>query len=417
MIIPASNRSTMQDAPPSYDDLESLALPPSRDEKASSESTRSTDLLLLSPQHPIPSTSSSPGPSNLQAYQTWLLSLLLNPSAWTASQAAQEVRKTLVNLVQGLVRGGDPNGVLAILDSCADACRSYDLSLSTILQERSAAGHTPLYWAIVNRANPSPSAQDITYLRAMLVYAAPLSTATIDDVRLACLHSPNNTLFQCLRRIPAFSPLSPQERLILNSNVPVDEVDMRDTDANTMSFSVDFKIPMFQKRIRIAEAVDLEFIAKGRMWQLSFVVARKHDHTRLGYLEVTPGRLAVKLALLPHSPPTRLNATLVIKARTEDELVSSSPAAASDKPSGSSLFSPSDPAPSPAGQVNPPIEVRLASKRQLIPASGSHGQNGMVAVSLEENDRANTLQVDGCPYVGKDDTLFVSLNVQLDPTS
>lgn len=262
----------MHDAPPSYDALESLSLPTSRDEKASSESLRSTDLLLLSSDYPLASTSSYPGPSSSPAcpagpssYTPWW-----NLSAWTESQASQEVRKTLVNLVHDVVRGGNPDGVLAILDSCADACKSYGLSLSSILQERSAAGRTPLYWAIVNRANLSPTAQDITYLRAMLLYAAPLSTATIDDVRLACLHSPSNTLFQCLRRIPAFSPLTEEEKLILGQNVPLDECHVRDTDADVMHFTVDFKIPMFQKRIRIAEAVELEFIAKGTSRSLAF---------------------------------------------------------------------------------------------------------------------------------------------------
>lgn len=252
----------MNEAPPSYDDLETLSLPPSQDEKASMESMRSTEMLLLSPEQPLASTSTSPGPSYLQAAGSsstpWW-----NLSAWTESQASQEVRRTLVTLVHDVVRGGNPDGVLAILDSCADACRRYGLSLSSILQERSAAGRTPLYWAIVNRANVSPNPQDITYLRAMLAYAAPLSSATIDDVRLACLHSPSNTLFQCLRRIPAFSPLSDAEKLIMGQNVPLDEIDVRDTDADVMHFAVECKIPMFQKRIRIAEAVELEFIAKG----------------------------------------------------------------------------------------------------------------------------------------------------------
>lgn len=122
------------------------------------------------------------------------------------------------------------------------------------------------------------------------------------------------------------------------------------------------------------------------MWQFSFLVARRNDHKRLGDLRATPGRLAVKLALLPHSPPTRLNATLVISERAEQ--VTST--ADEDNPSGSSPFSPPAPGPS----VNPPIEVRLTAHRQLVPATGSHGRDGMIVVSLETNDQANTLQVE-----------------------
>ncbi|RPD65563.1 hypothetical protein L226DRAFT_520097 [Lentinus tigrinus ALCF2SS1-7] len=211
---------------------------------ASSESMRSADLLLLSPHNPISTTSASPVRRTCgHIYPTGLLSLCLSPSARTASEAAQEVRKTLVNLVQGLVRGDDPDCVLAILLRGRMQATSH-------LQERLTAVPTPHYSAVVNRANVSPNTKDITYLHAMLAYAAPLSTATIDDVRLACLHSRDNTLFQCLRRILAFSPLSPQETLILGSNVPVDEVDARDTDANAMSFLVDYEFEIVARALK-----------------------------------------------------------------------------------------------------------------------------------------------------------------------
>ena len=126
----------------------------------------------------------------------------------------------------------------------------------------------------------------------------------------------------------------------------------------------------------------------GRLWQLSFLVARRNDHKRLSNVHVTPGRLAVKLALLPHSPPTRLNCTLVIKKRVEQSPALLVPSF--DQPSGSERLEASIAGPS----VNPPIEVRLTAERQLVPGSGLHDHRGMIAVSLEDNDRANTLQVE-----------------------
>lgn len=134
----------------------------------------------------------------------------------------------------------------------------------------------------------------------------------------------------------------------------------------------------------------------GRLWQLSFLVARRNDHKRLSNVHVTPGRLAVKLALLPHSPPTRLNCTLVIKERVEQR--PALPVPSFDQPSGSEHFEPPISelleAPIAGPSVNPPIEVRLTAERQLVPGSGLHDHRGMIAVSLEDNDRANTLQVE-----------------------
>ncbi|TFK84696.1 hypothetical protein K466DRAFT_624289 [Polyporus arcularius HHB13444] len=388
-----------QDAPPSYDTLETQSLPLPQDEKAE-RSRRSGEL------HPLASSSPQPSPSSDSkshaASSAWW-------SSWVEPPAVKEVRKTIVGLLHDLVRGGDAECILAVLDSCAGTCRSYGISLSSILQERSAAGHTPLYWAVVNRPHLVPSAQDMEYFRAILTYAAPLSTATVEDVRLACLHSPNNVLFQGLGRIPAFSPLSEQEKLIMGQTVPLDEVDVQDFEADLLHFSVRFKIPMFQKRMRIAGDVTLEFIATGRLWQFSILVARQNDYDRLGNLKVTPGRLAVKLTLLPGSPPTGLVSTLVIEDRAAHGV---SPSAASSPELSSK--SPS----SPSAAVNPPIQVQLQSgKKQLVPGSGSWGLGGMIAVSLESNDQANTLQIDRCPYVGNDDTLIASLNVMLDAAS
>ncbi|KAI0690783.1 hypothetical protein C8T65DRAFT_587655 [Cerioporus squamosus] len=369
----------MQDAPPSYDALEPLSLPPSRDEKAD-PSTSSTELSSLTSPRSASSSSrpklpakGEPAPSST----SWW-----NP--WSEPPAVKEVRKTLVGLLHDLVRGGDAECVLAVLDSCAGTCKSYGISLSSILQERSAAGHTPLYWAVVNRPSLAPRAQDIHYLRAILTYAAPLSKATVSDIRLACLHSPNNTLFQSLRRIPAFSPLTEEEKLIMGQSVPLDEVNVWDHDADVLEFSVDFKIPLFQKRMRIARGVTLEFIAKGRLWQFCLLVAGTDEHERLGGVRVTPGCVAVKLALLPNSPPTPLDATLVIEPRAaHGEL----PSATSTSPKSPTSWHGSAPA------VKPPIRVQLR-KDQLVPESGSWGRGGMIVVSLEADSQANTLQVE-----------------------
>jgi len=69
-----------------------------------------------------------------------------------ASRTAREVRNTISGLIRDLIQeqhSSFPGTAREILESCADACISHSLSLSTILQEKSIENHTPLYWAIV----------------------------------------------------------------------------------------------------------------------------------------------------------------------------------------------------------------------------------------------------------------------------
>ncbi len=174
----------------------------------------------------------------------------------------------MLGLLRDLVKQGDAQGALGVLESCADACKSYDLSLSSLLQEKSVEGHTPIYWAIVNRPALPPRPDDPDLVSAVLSHAAPLTDATVDELRLACLHTSDHALFQKLRRSPAFSPLSAKDELILGGNVPLDEVDVEDVKADEGAFIVKMKIPAFQKRMRISESVRVEFIAKGAVPRL-----------------------------------------------------------------------------------------------------------------------------------------------------
>lgn len=250
-----------QDAPPSYDALDNVPPPLPRDEKAG------PSILYppAAPHLPSPAAPKSPiTPSTRSAGKR-------PSSSWfnfgPAARASKEVRTTIQGLIRDLVKQNDPQGALGVLESCADACRSFDLAISTLLQERTIEGHTPLYWAIINRpsesATESVESDEPDLVTALLSHAAPLSDATVDELRLACLHTSDHGLFQRLRRTPAFSPLSGADELILGGNVPVDDVDVEDVPGDESGFIARFRMPMFQKRMRISEEISLEFIAKG----------------------------------------------------------------------------------------------------------------------------------------------------------
>ncbi|KAG2158295.1 uncharacterized protein EDB93DRAFT_657895 [Suillus bovinus] len=133
------------------------------------------------------------------------------PSSWlsflpfTSSKATKRDRQFVLTLIHDLVvppltnsdnpslkslqlAPTDPHEILA---SCAQICSAKNLSLSTLLQELDIAGHTAIYWAIVNYR---PSLLD-----ALLKYASPLTHVTLSEIRKACLVTSNQSLFQDLR--------------------------------------------------------------------------------------------------------------------------------------------------------------------------------------------------------------------------
>ena len=150
-----------------------------------------------------------------------------------------------------------------VLKGCADACRAYGLMLSTLLQESSIEGHTPIYWAVV-KCSPDP---DTTFthelLSAFLDYAAPLTESTLSDIRHACLENPDQELFQWIRRHPSITPLFGAAEVLFSGAVPEDDVRVEELPGDNDMFIAHFRVLMFQKRMRVLKHVGLEFIARG----------------------------------------------------------------------------------------------------------------------------------------------------------
>lgn len=196
---------------------------------------------------------------------------------------------TVLGLVRDLVRrpasapgSGNVTAALGVLESCVQACEKHDVSLSSILQQKSIEGHTPLYWAIVNRPTPREEEEDEergsdAVLFRLLAYTAPLMQSTISDMRHACLVVADNVLYQKLRSIPSVVPLSGTDAMLLTARdgedadeddldvgkVFGDVVEVRDWRDDSTAFSVTFEIKMFQRRMRVSNEIGLEFIARG----------------------------------------------------------------------------------------------------------------------------------------------------------
>lgn len=266
MIIdkpPLPDDPTPADAPPSYDAI-SAPSPYPRDDK-------STPVVYppapsAPPQHPKHRPPPSPSTSKSKSWFNFSSSF---------SRTNREVQTTIQGLVRDLVRfrefPSSPSAAKGILDSCQEACTAHGLSFSEILQEKSIEGHTPIYWAIVKRppehaddGNDENEEEGPDLVTALLQLSSPLTPATISEIRLACLVTSDQALFQRLRLSPAFSPIKGTDEMLLGENaVPPDTIDVQDIKGDEGAFVVELQISMFQKRMRISGGVEVEFIARG----------------------------------------------------------------------------------------------------------------------------------------------------------
>ncbi|KAJ7176691.1 hypothetical protein C8R46DRAFT_1077037 [Mycena filopes] len=82
---------------------------------------------------------------------------------------------------------------------------------------------------------------------------------------------------------PEFGALSTEDRLLLGSVVPSEEIVVEEMKGDARPFSVRFHIPMFQKRMMLGRQIILEFIAQGRLWELKFFTAIKPTAKHLAH--------------------------------------------------------------------------------------------------------------------------------------
>ncbi|KAF8551534.1 hypothetical protein OG21DRAFT_1512617 [Imleria badia] len=435
LVEPSANT----DAPPSYETISAAhgEQPNSYpvDEKSSAFPT----------SRPGSSTPSTSGNTSRP------LSTQSNPSSWlsmlsfSSSRTAKQVRQTVLTLIRDLVLNAESPHIL--LDSCANACRTYHLDLSALLQERSIEHHSAIYWAILNRRD--------ALLPSLLVHAAPLLQGTLSEIRLACLATANQELFQSLRcpresMIKGMTPLSTSpgtDALVLGS-MPADEIEIREMEGQG-TFMAEIRINLWQKRMRVSGRVNVEFIARGRIWSLTFFSPPSTTRTAVGMWQVA-------LCLLEHSPPTFVDSRLVIDLPPPSSNLSANASQASDL---ISLSPPPDDPSSPAARSPPPssptpsqkskskskapqtIEVRLKSTYRLayralhtflaaldaassIPKEWSPPQveqwtddggstyTNAIVVPLDEGAGAELLY-DNTPFIASDGTLHVRLEVRL----
>jgi len=303
------------------------------------------------------------------------------------------------SIVRDVVKEPKTSASTGLLESCADACIANNLSFSGILQDPSIEGHPAIYWAIVKR----PSLDDFELITSLMSHSAPLTTETMAEVRLACLHVGDQALFQCLWRSPEYGALSGSDRMLLGVTSPPDTVDVVELPGQDGLFAVKLTIVQFEKRMKVSGEISFEFIARGRIWRLKFYVT-KND-------EGQPGPWAVMMMIMEQSPPTNLDARVVIK-EPETEPTNEPPVESPYSILASLWAQPSASSP----KHNPPIEFRLktgSSELNPVKAGRRPEHNQKVKVLFTDNTQGSTLQYPDSPYYYPDGSLKVTLVASL----
>ena len=251
--------------------------------------------------------------------------------------SAQEMaRENVQGLIEALLQGRLPPDEerSSILSACAQTCETEGLDFSTVLQETSIEGYPPIYWAIVNRsvASENSGVAPDSLVLGLLDACRPLSPATLAAIRVACMMVSDNVLLQRLfRSIPPLSHISTRDALLLGPANEEDRVDVEERRNGTGAWVALIKIPRFRLRMRVCQSVSVEFIASGvfascvhqgthilthslpgRIWILAFsaVVETSPDGR-------SENKWFLSLELGEHSPPTSVNANLVILGSSE----------------------------------------------------------------------------------------------------
>lgn len=201
-------------------------------------------------------------------------------SSSVPSTKPDEVRSTVLGLVRDLVQdhsSGSP-AALGILQSCADACISHSVSFSAILQEKFIEHHTPLYWAIVKRALDDDDDNDDDddkkgggsemkndLVTALLSHISPLNPDTIIDLRMACMATSDQAMFQRLGRSHRFSSISGSDQVLLGGSIPPDDVTVEIGPGDEGAFAVNCVVAQFHKRMMVSKEIILDFIARSTL--------------------------------------------------------------------------------------------------------------------------------------------------------
>ena len=110
---------------------------------------------------------------------------------------------------------------------------------------------------------------DDDLVTALLSHISPLNPDTILDLRMACMATSDQAMFQRLRRSPRFASISMSDHILLSGSPSPDDVAVEIGSGDKGAFTVDCIVAQFHKRMMVSKEIVLDFIA--RSTHLTFV--------------------------------------------------------------------------------------------------------------------------------------------------
>ncbi|KAH9940607.1 hypothetical protein B0H21DRAFT_871532, partial [Amylocystis lapponica] len=209
-----------------------------------------------------------------------------------STRTTRKIKATVLALVRDLVKQPHLSGAPSILHSCAEACHAHRLTFSALLQEPNMEGHSPVYWAVIKRADDTDSQDLVAALLARRSRRTHSSRSASRACRVWTTHC-SSGCGACRR--------SRRGRVGL--------ADVVDEGA----FVVHICIPIFQRCMCVSGEVNMEFITQGRLLALSFLVLASLYDVRGPHQRHPPSTWLVALMLLEHSPPMWIDSRLIIE--------------------------------------------------------------------------------------------------------
>ncbi|KAG2116059.1 uncharacterized protein F5147DRAFT_818249, partial [Suillus discolor] len=201
----------------------------------------------------------SPAPPSYDAISTSTVledSIWFKLCRWVFPRASLQSKEKCLSCIRAIVSSPDysPSFVAQTVSACVATLPAAEFS--KLLQQPNIEDHTALYWAIVNNRREA--------LWAFMDFIPDPSPACYSDLYLAFMMVGDNTLFTQLGLNEMFKPKYKSLRQFLGC--PPDEVQIQELSSGR--FVASFCVRMFQKRLRTANAIAVEYLARGRIWTL-----------------------------------------------------------------------------------------------------------------------------------------------------
>jgi hypothetical protein len=211
--------------------------------------------------------------------------------------------------------------------------------------------------------------------------------------------------------------------MILGASTPPDTIEVEDVKGDEGAFVANFEIPAFQKRMRVSNNIELEFIARGRMWCLAFSIESSKWVVKLSILEHSPATWIDSRLIIEEPPRRSTTVSPIIPSLIDTDVIDEQPAKRSNrrrekpKPAISLRIQTKYNQIGPSGSnstLNGSIAaIGLRIHNQIAPPGSNNALNGSIVVPLEDSLMGSSLQYDGCSYLDAEGTLRARFEARL----